>query len=84
MAGWVGELRVGGPSATRYALPDGARGTGLIEEVLVGTPVADPAQPVEVLRVIHSFDPCLACAVHVTRDGEGKRARERADGRRAS
>jgi [NiFe] hydrogenase large subunit/hydrogenase large subunit len=31
----------------------------------VGTPVADPEQPVEILRTIHSFDPCMACAVHV-------------------
>jgi [NiFe] hydrogenase large subunit/hydrogenase large subunit len=35
------------------------------EEALIGTPVADPLQPVEVLRTIHSFDPCMACAVHV-------------------
>lgn len=35
------------------------------EQALVGTPVADPARPVEILRVIHSFDPCIACAVHV-------------------
>jgi Ni,Fe-hydrogenase I large subunit len=27
--------------------------------------VADPEQPLEILRTIHSFDPCLACAVHV-------------------
>lgn len=39
------------------------------EEALVGTPVADPARPVEILRVIHSFDPCIACAVHVI-DGQ--------------
>lgn len=35
------------------------------EEALVGTPVADPARPVEILRTVHSFDPCMACAVHV-------------------
>jgi hydrogenase large subunit len=35
------------------------------EESLIGTPVADPKIPLEVLRTIHSFDPCLACAVHV-------------------
>lgn len=35
------------------------------EEALVGTPVANPAKPVEILRVVHSFDPCIACAVHV-------------------
>jgi [NiFe] hydrogenase large subunit len=41
----------------------GARGT--IEEALIGTPVADPKRPLEILRVVHSFDPCLACTVHV-------------------
>lgn len=35
------------------------------EQALVGTPVADPAKPVEILRTVHSFDPCIACAVHV-------------------
>jgi hydrogenase large subunit len=35
------------------------------EESLIGTPVEDPKVPLEVLRTIHSFDPCLACAVHV-------------------
>ena len=35
------------------------------EAALVGTPVADPEQPLEILRTIHSFDPCLACAVHL-------------------
>lgn len=35
------------------------------ETALVGTPVADPAKPVEILRTVHSFDPCIACAVHV-------------------
>lgn len=39
------------------------------EEALVGTPVADPARPVEILRTVHSFDPCIACAVHVI-DGQ--------------
>jgi len=35
------------------------------EESLIGTPVADLNQPLELLRTIHSFDPCLACAVHM-------------------
>ena len=35
------------------------------EAALVGTPIANAEQPVEVLRTIHSFDPCIACAVHV-------------------
>jgi len=37
---------------------------GALEEALVGTPVPDPASPLDVLRTIHSFDPCPACAVH--------------------
>ena len=35
------------------------------ESALLGTPVADPEKPLEVLRTIHSFDPCLACAIHL-------------------
>ncbi len=38
---------------------------GPLEQALVGVPVADPSSPVEVIRVIHSFDPCIACGVHV-------------------
>jgi [NiFe] hydrogenase large subunit/hydrogenase large subunit len=38
---------------------------GPYEEALIGTPIADPNRPVEILRTIHSFDPCLACAVHI-------------------
>ena len=41
---------------------DGRRGA--LEEALVGTPVADAGRPLELLRVIHSFDPCLSCGVH--------------------
>jgi [NiFe] hydrogenase large subunit/hydrogenase large subunit len=43
---------------------------GPYESALIGTPVADPEKPLEILRTIHSFDPCLACAVHVL-DGRG-------------
>jgi [NiFe] hydrogenase large subunit len=38
---------------------------GPLEQALIGTKVADPARPIEILRVVHSYDPCLACAVHV-------------------
>ena len=41
------------------------------EASLIGTPIADPENPVEILRTIHSFDPCLACAVHLY-DEHGK------------
>ncbi len=35
------------------------------ESALIDTPVADPELPLEIIRTIHSFDPCLACAVHL-------------------
>ena len=35
------------------------------EAALIGTPVADPELPLEIIRTIHSFDPCIACAVHL-------------------
>jgi len=35
------------------------------EASLIGTPVKNPDQPLEILRTIHSFDPCIACAVHL-------------------
>ena len=44
---------------------------GPYEAALLDTPLAIPDQPVEILRTIHSFDPCLACAVHLT-DGRGR------------
>jgi Ni,Fe-hydrogenase I large subunit len=44
---------------------------GPYEAALIGTPVADPEKPLEVLRTIHSFDPCMACGVHVV-DARGR------------
>ena len=44
---------------------------GPYEASLVGTPVADPEQPLEILRCVHSFDPCMACACH-TLDPTGR------------
>jgi [NiFe] hydrogenase large subunit len=38
---------------------------GPVEEALIGTPIADPKRPIEVLRTVHSFDPCIACGVHI-------------------
>jgi len=52
--------------STWNASPRDARGArGPYEAALVGTPLADPQKPLEILRTIHSFDPCLACAVHL-------------------
>ncbi|MDR2801142.1 MAG: nickel-dependent hydrogenase large subunit [Desulfovibrio sp.] len=38
---------------------------GPMEEALTGIPIADPRRPVEILRTVHSFDPCIACAIHL-------------------
>jgi len=52
--------------STWNAGPRDARGQqGPYEAALVKTPIAEPERPLELLRTIHSFDPCLACAVHV-------------------
>ncbi|MFM2437643.1 MAG: hypothetical protein RLZ55_454, partial [Actinomycetota bacterium] len=44
---------------------DGAGNRGAWEQALVGNPLLDPARPVELLRTVHSFDPCMGCSVHV-------------------
>jgi hydrogenase large subunit len=44
---------------------DPAGNIGAFEAALLDTPMADPQQPLEILRTIHSFDPCLACSTHV-------------------
>jgi len=53
------------PSTWNAGPRDAADKRGPYEEALLGTPVADPAKPLEILRTIHSFDPCMACGVHV-------------------
>jgi Ni,Fe-hydrogenase I large subunit len=50
---------------------DAAGQRGVWEQALIGTRVADVTKPVEILRTIHSFDPCMACAVHVV-DAENR------------
>jgi hydrogenase large subunit len=52
--------------STWNASPRDAKGQrSAYEAALIGTPVANIEQPLEILRTIHSFDPCLACAVHL-------------------
>jgi hydrogenase large subunit len=50
---------------------DPAGNIGAFEAALMNTPVANREQPLEIIRTIHSFDPCLACSTHVL-DMEGK------------
>ena len=54
------------PSTWNAGPRDAAGQPGPYEAALAGHHLHDPKQPLEILRTIHSFDPCLACAVHVT------------------
>jgi len=53
------------PSTWSLGPRDSAGKLSPVEEALMGTPIADPKRPVEILRTVHSFDPCIACGVHV-------------------
>ncbi len=53
------------PSTWNLCPRDANGKPGPVEQALIGTPIADPKRPVEVLRTVHSFDPCIACGVHV-------------------
>lgn len=59
------------PSTWNCSPRDKGGKRGPYEESLVGTKLAKPDQPLEILRTIHSFDPCMACAVHIV-DPEGR------------
>ena len=58
------------PSTWNAGPRDAEDQMGPYEASLIGNPIADVEKPLEVLRTIHSFDPCLACAIH-TLDPEG-------------
>jgi hydrogenase large subunit len=59
------------PTTWNASPRDAAGNIGAYEAALLGTPMADVNQPLEILRTLHSFDPCLACSTHVmTPDGE--------------
>jgi hydrogenase large subunit len=53
------------PSTWNMSPRDDNGKMGAMEQALIGTPVADTKNPIEVVRVIRSFDPCLACAIHI-------------------
>jgi hydrogenase large subunit len=53
------------PSTWNASPRDGKGQRSSYEAALIGTPVKNPDQPLEILRTIHSFDPCIACAVHL-------------------
>lgn len=76
-------LQVSGKTIARYQVvtptcwnlspKDNSGQRGPLEQALIGVPVANVDKPIEVLRVVHSFDPCLDCATHVTRAEPGAR-----------
>jgi [NiFe] hydrogenase large subunit len=63
--GVIGNYQMVVPSTWNFGPRCANELPGPVEAALVGIPVADLQRPVEVLRTLHSFDPCIACAVHV-------------------
>ena len=64
-AGRIENYQMVVPSTWNASPRDMAGKRSAYEESLIGTPVADPENPLEIIRTIHSFDPCIACAVHL-------------------
>ena len=73
--GRVGNFQLVVPTTWNLGPRDANNVLGPCEEALMGTPIADPKRPVEILRTVHAFDPCIACAVHVI-DGETNEVRK--------
>jgi hydrogenase large subunit len=65
--GRISRYQVVTPTCWNASPRDDQKVPGPMEQALIGTPIQDPSRPIEALRVIHSFDPCLSCAVHVMR-----------------
>ncbi|MGI6104852.1 MAG: nickel-dependent hydrogenase large subunit [Raoultibacter sp.] len=61
------------PTTWNIAPHDEQGNAGPMEEALIGIPVGDIEKPINALRTVHSFDPCTACAVHVTEPSTGKK-----------
>lgn len=59
------------PSTWNFSPRDDKEQPGPIEQALLGTKVKDESNPFEVVRIIRSFDPCLACAIHLITPGGG-------------
>ena len=75
--GVVGSYQCVVPTTWNAGPRDDAGRPGPMEQALAGTPIQDPENPIEAVRVVHSFDPCIACAVHVLGTRRAKSKRER-------
>lgn len=65
----ISRYQVVTPTCWNASPKDNSGVRGPLEQALIKTPVLNESEPVEALRVIHSFDPCLACAVHAFKPG---------------
>lgn len=72
--GRIAHYQIITPTAWNASPRDGQGRRGPLEQALLGTPVPDPDNLVQVGHVVRSFDPCLVCAVHAWRAGDGARA----------
>jgi hydrogenase large subunit len=72
--GKIASYQIITPTCWNASPRDTAGQRGPLELSLIGTPVQNLQEPIEVMRVVHSFDPCLACAVHVMRPGAATQA----------
>jgi hydrogenase large subunit len=61
------------PSSWNISPRDQYGRRGPMEEALMGMPVEDIYKPIHALRAVHSFDPCVACAVHISEPKTGKK-----------
>ena len=67
--GQIAHYQIITPTAWNGSPRDSDDVRGPWEEALLGTPVRDPANPVELGHVVRSFDPCLVCTVHTIQHG---------------
>ncbi len=71
--GKLSRYQVISPTTWNASPRDGAGQLGPIEQALLGTPIENPDKPIEVMRIIHSFDPCLDCATHIIMPGKDEK-----------
>jgi hydrogenase large subunit len=67
--GRLSHYQVISPTTWNCSPRDGKGLPGPVEQALLGAPIANADEPVEVMRIIHSLDPCLDCASHIIRPG---------------
>jgi len=71
--GKIARYQVISPTTWNVSPRDDAGAAGPLEQALLGMPIENAEQPIEIMRIIHAFDPCLDCATHVMRPGRETR-----------